>query len=108
MKLLNKKILLKEDPNPPRPPLKLTLPKPAMYPYTTPLSENKLKKEGEQPLQIAGDNKSWFITKENPPHLKVKTEHTGLKVKLTKQGDLPYVAVSANSPIEHTLHNTLL
>lgn len=107
MKILNKKILSKEDPNP-RPPLKLTLPKPAMYPYTTPLSENKLKKEGEQPLLIAGENKSWFISKENPPHLKVKSEVTGLKVKLTKQGDLPYVAVPANPSIEHSLHNTLL
>lgn len=107
LKILSKKIQLKTEPSS-RPPLKLTLPKPAMYPYTTPLRENKLKKEEEQPLQIGGENKSWFITMEHPSHIKTNSEHTGLKVKLTKQGDLPYVAVPSNPTMPHSFHNTFL
>lgn len=91
MKVLSKK--MKEEPII-RPPLKLTLPKPATYPYTTPLSENKQKGEG---VQAGADNKTWFIAMDTSPHVKMKTETVGLKVKFSKQPEFATTLPSTGS-----------
>ncbi|KAG8320787.1 Lsd1/2 complex PHD finger containing protein Phf2 [Homalodisca vitripennis] len=103
LKMLNKKIQLKTEPIS-RPPLKLTLPKPVMYPYSTPLCENKLKQEesSEQPAQLGTENKSWIIAMDHSPHVKMKSEISGLKVKLAKKVKHPFMDVPSTSPPVHT------
>lgn len=101
MKVLGKKIQPKEVPVV-RPPLKLTLPKPATYPYSTPLSENKQNTEetmiGEKetvPLASGAkpENKSWFIAMDSSPHVKMKSDSVGLKLKLAKQAETPFINI---------------
>ncbi|XP_054280109.1 histone lysine demethylase PHF8-like [Macrosteles quadrilineatus] len=106
MKVLNKKLQIKEEPIV-RPPLKLTLPKPVMYPYTTPLSENKLKKE-ENIDQPGAENKPWFITMDRSRHIKIKAESNGLKVKLAKQAEMPFINLPPNPPVHHSFQDDYL
>lgn len=94
MKVLNKKIQQKEvtpfnETISPvsRPPLKLTLPKPVTYPYpSSPLTVKKEKDTDKHGDHKELSEKSWFISLDNSPHVKMKQDgEKGLKVKLAKQ-----------------------
>lgn len=94
MKVLNKKIQPKEE-KPfeetgsavSRPPLKLTLPKPVTYPYpSSPLTLKTDKDTDPHGGHKELSDKSWFISLDNSPHVKMKQDgEKGLKVKLAKQ-----------------------